>query len=373
MKFFRWLLSNLIMIIIIIGLMYSYAYWGNLTGSDTPAGKTIAYLSDEFVEVKEFVDGIKAKSRERNQVEDTNISTSAEVSETQAAVEPVAETDAGSPIETDPAAVESGDEKDEVVVSNSAATESDSQALAGDTNNSDEKMTGAVETAAPLSKAAQPASEQPEPRVAKDDSNAVATKQSRQVEPQPVTINYSQNQSQVQQDSDGAIKVVEAEDTSATVQDVQLSADMKQADVSRESASQDSFVTPEIEKELETASADGGVAALTPDATRSVWIDARKSFYRRDYEESEKRYKRVISMTKDNYDAYGELGNVYFHQGKNDEAAAAYLEASIILINVGEVERAKSLLGLMRFLDKEKAALLKDRIEAAEKADDTKT
>jgi len=73
----------------------------------------------------------------------------------------------------------------------------------------------------------------------------------------------------------------------------------------------------------------------------------------------------VISNTTDNFDAYGELGNVYFNQGKKVEAAQAYFEAASILVQKGQIGRARSLMGLLRHLDKNKATELQKLIDSA--------
>ena len=57
MKLIRWLLSNIILIVFVLAITYAYVYWDNLTGEDTPLGKVIAYLSVEYDEVSEFLDG----------------------------------------------------------------------------------------------------------------------------------------------------------------------------------------------------------------------------------------------------------------------------------------------------------------------------
>ena len=63
MKIIRWLFSNFFLILLIVIVIYGYMFWGNLTGSDTPAGKAIAYLSTEFVEVEEFINAVKSKQQ----------------------------------------------------------------------------------------------------------------------------------------------------------------------------------------------------------------------------------------------------------------------------------------------------------------------
>jgi len=329
MRFFRWILSNIIMIIIVVGLIYSYVYWGNLVGSDTPAGKAIVYLSDEFVEVKDFVDGIKAKNKDKEQQgnqDDVLVSAESEKAA------PVHADDTGATI----TAVERNVPANFTAAAPSIDAAEEISVATGEGGDALHDVTAAKFDV-------------------QAGSTAIENAEKWQPVQQPVTISYSHNKTQIQQDSDGDVHELASNADAAKL--------VAAAKIVQVETQEDGFVTPAIEKELETAAADGSVAALTPDATRTVWIDARKAFYKRDFAESEKDYKRVISMTKDNYDAYGELGNVYFHQGKNSEAADAYMEASVIFIRQGNISRAKSLLGLMRYLDKDKALLLQKRLE----------
>ena len=128
------------------------------------------------------------------------------------------------------------------------------------------------------------------------------------------------------------------------------------------------FISPEVEEQLSNVDDQGKVIDASQ-KTRSVkenWVTARKAFYQRDYDKSIQSYKDVIASTEDNFDAYGELGNVYFNQGKNKEAAAAYFEAAAILIRKGQVNRARSLSGLLNHLDKAKAEELQVLIDSAQ-------
>jgi tetratricopeptide (TPR) repeat protein len=97
---------------------------------------------------------------------------------------------------------------------------------------------------------------------------------------------------------------------------------------------------------------------------RASWITARRSFFQRKYDLSEQNYRHVIESTEDNFDAYGELGNVYFNQGKKQQAAAAYFEAAAILVRKGQIDRAKSMVGLLNLLDKARADKLQKLIES---------
>ncbi|MDH5612601.1 MAG: tetratricopeptide repeat protein [Gammaproteobacteria bacterium] len=98
---------------------------------------------------------------------------------------------------------------------------------------------------------------------------------------------------------------------------------------------------------------------------RKLLIQARQAFHYRDYQTSIASYQQLIVTTQDNFDAYGELGNVYYYLGKKTEAAAAYYEAAAILIRLGKIERASNLMGTLSLLDTTKARQLLDLLDAA--------
>ena len=71
----------------------------------------------------------------------------------------------------------------------------------------------------------------------------------------------------------------------------------------------------------------------------------------RNYEEAEAGYQQLIRLDPDNPDGYGELGNLYFSQGKWEQAASAYFEAGSRLARSGYIEQASNLLDVIRGLD----------------------
>jgi tetratricopeptide (TPR) repeat protein len=239
MKLLRWLLSNIFLIVIVLAACYSYVYWDNLTGKDTPAGEAIAWLSEEFEEFDELAAYLSVTS--------------------------------------------SGTEE--------APVETTGQSVTAVTN------TNTL------------------PREIVEKYSAPITRQNR--EPVP-----SQN------------------------------------------AANDRFITPEVERSLSQASSENPVAE--PLTTRELWMQARRSFYRRDFSTSIKSYEQLISKTTDNFDAHGELGNVYFNQGKMQEAASSYFNAAEVLVRLGQVDRASSLLGMLRQMDTEKAEELQLLIDGTQ-------
>ena len=437
MKLFRWILSNLFLVLVVIALVYTYVYWGNLFGEKTPAGKAIAYLSDEFEEFGDFVEAVKAKNASREQSAHARTeSQQVIVSPAQTVSEPAdagrsqqTGADAGKvAVATAAAGDETGQASSDAALGDApeagkpAAAVTSGEAQSSPPEGATHKATQGEGSVQAYSGPENPGPENPGP----DNANQENTQQGNTLqadasevnatdenatdenatqaaavsasgapaqpviqETPPVTIQYSHNEQSVEQNSHGMVSqrhyssstVVRQQhqpgETSVSVVSVQHEevrahparpghgADRA---VSMNTETRGRYVSPEVEQELEKAHAEGDVAALTPDAVRQVWIEARKSFYRREYDKCEKRYKRVINMTKDNFDAWGELGNVYFHQGKNDEAAEAYMRAASILIDKGQVERAASLLGLMRYLDEKRAETLAAKIAEARKS-----
>jgi len=202
---------------------------------------------------------------------------------------------------------------------------------------------------------------------------------SSNIEQQPVSISYSHNQMQVKQNSAGDIEtqserppqpmLVAAEPQARKpIRQGEVAQNaVPSAPVSTGSSAQDKFVSTEVEQQLNNVDEQGKVIdeSMRSDAIRASWVTARKSFYQRNYELSEKSYRDVIDNTTDNFDAYGELGNVYFNQGKKEQAAGAYFEAASILVRKGQMGRARSLMGLLRHLDQNKADDLKKLIDSA--------
>jgi hypothetical protein len=107
------------------------------------------------------------------------------------------------------------------------------------------------------------------------------------------------------------------------------------------------------------------VAEKPASSTRELWISAREEYHRGNIESSISNYQQVIASSTDNYDAYGELGNVYLSRGKYREAASAYFEAASILVKQGQAGRARSLLPMLERLDRKKAEELHQLINTA--------
>ena len=292
MKISRWLLSHIFLILLIIVVIYGYMFWGNLLGEDTPAGKAIAYLSEEFPAVEEFVAAVKEKQAKLSGSEDTP----------------------------------------------SASSESTTAAPAISHSYNQTQIT-----------------QEAQGQVEKSQPAAIASGTAPASEASTDQATVGQAPADIAPGSSSSPVAVRTDAGSMPVQPpMQPQAEEK-------------FVSAEIEKQLDNVDGQGKVIdpALASEEVRKNWITARKSFYQRQYEQSEKSYQQVIDSTEDNFDAYGELGNVYFNQGKNKQAASAYYEAAAILVKKGQVNRARSLMGLLRHLDRTKADELQKLIDSS--------
>jgi len=304
MKIIRWLLSHIFLILLVIVVIYGYMFWGNLLGEDTPAGKAIAYLSEEFPAVEEFVAAVKEKQATLSGSEDapsasSESATAAPVVSYSYNQTQVTQDAQGMVEKTEPASVSAGSAPASAALTGESAVRQPSAGMAPGGSSSPAAMT--TDTRSMQSQPVQP-----------------------QIQPQP-----AQPQMQPQ--------------------------------------AEEKFVSAETEKQLDNIDEQGKVIdpALASEQVRENWVTARKSFYQRNYEQSEKSYQQVIDSTEDNFDAYGELGNVYFNQGKNKQAASAYYEAAAILVKKGQVNRARSLIGLLRHLDRTKADELQKLIDSS--------
>jgi tetratricopeptide (TPR) repeat protein len=108
--------------------------------------------------------------------------------------------------------------------------------------------------------------------------------------------------------------------------------------------------------------------AITQEKPYEVMAKAREAFWLRDFELAEQQYRKLTQLDPDNPDGYGEMGNMYFSQGKWDESAEAYYQAGVRLVNEGFVEQAQQLVGVIRGLNNPRADDLEAHIDAAESA-----
>jgi hypothetical protein len=95
---------------------------------------------------------------------------------------------------------------------------------------------------------------------------------------------------------------------------------------------------------------------------------AREAFWLHNYDDAEKNYRALTELEPQNPDGYGELGNMYFSQGRWEDAAAAYYEAGTRLISEGRLDPARELVTVIRGLNGQQADELSKLITSAASA-----
>ncbi len=307
MKLIRWLLSNIILIAFVLALTYAYVYWDNLTGEDTPAGKVIAYLSVEYDEVREFLDSYDFDSAGNFGSDETD------------AVEPE-------------------------VVAQVAETASVPQVMPPPVSQTyPPARQPTQQPAPPRALTQQPPARQPAARPQLPPQAMMQQPPARQ----PAARPQLPPQAMMQQPP-------------------------ARQPAARPQLPPQAMMSPPARQAVQPAHepmpmpAEPVAATETPaSSTRELWISAREEYHRGNIDESIRNYQQVIANSSDNYDAYGELGNVYMRRGKYTEAASAYFEAAAILVKLGHVGRAKSLLPTLGRLDRSKAEELNQLISSS--------
>lgn len=89
---------------------------------------------------------------------------------------------------------------------------------------------------------------------------------------------------------------------------------------------------------------------------------ARNAYWQKDHARAEEIYQQAAKLDSRNPDLYGELGNLYFSQGKWQQAADAYYAAGLQLIEQGKSDRVRHLVTVLKGLDSVQAEKLEKSI-----------
>ncbi len=144
-----------------------------------------------------------------------------------------------------------------------------------------------------------------------------------------------------------------------------------------ESLPEDSAVTTDavaMQPEPDAVTPPDAVSAESPaqpqEKAYQLLAAAREAYWLRDYDIAESKYLALTQLEPDNPDGYGELGNMYFSQGKWDQAASVYYAAGVRLVGQGLLEQAEELISVIRGLNGANADELERQIAAARSAAD---
>jgi len=104
--------------------------------------------------------------------------------------------------------------------------------------------------------------------------------------------------------------------------------------------------------------------SLSVDSDRDVATEqqllasARKAFQQQDIDGAIRKYRQLIELDEHSSNAFGEMGNIFYMQGKWQEAGAAYYEAAVRLVENGHMQQVVYLYRVIQGLDRTKAEQL---------------
>ncbi|NOY66317.1 MAG: hypothetical protein GXP13_02765 [Gammaproteobacteria bacterium] len=122
----------------------------------------------------------------------------------------------------------------------------------------------------------------------------------------------------------------------------------------------------DMSSEITTSNTGNKKMVLPKNDTMSkhhLLMKARSSFFSKNITLSEQYYIQLSQLDLDNPDVYGELGNVYYSQGKWNKASQAYYEAAVRLLAKGNNARAFYLQRIIQGLNPDLAVKLSQLIQ----------
>lgn len=90
---------------------------------------------------------------------------------------------------------------------------------------------------------------------------------------------------------------------------------------------------------------------------------ARRAYWNHDLPLSIRHYQALIQAFPNDPDYFGEVGNIYFEQGQNEQAGQAYYEAALLLLARGQRTRAREMVELLRKTSPSHAESLLERLQ----------
>lgn len=194
--------------------------------------------------------------------------------------------------------------------------------------------------------------------VASNNKTEDVTKVEPSAEPDIKTIDVVEKEieSDSQVKKEEVVVITKVDEAEATKEPVAEPETVKAAIVEPEVAKEPIAELPKGNNQVE----DLPVAVKDSDTSseRDLLINARNAFNQGAMVESEKFYIELSQLDNDNPDIFGELGNVYYSQGKWDEAGQAYYEAAMRLITARNYNQVAYLQRVIKGLNKEHAEKL---------------
>lgn len=136
----------------------------------------------------------------------------------------------------------------------------------------------------------------------------------------------------------------------------QSSADMTDALPSETPGGDVTSQVTRVDVKAESADTEAGTA--DEESPLAIWQAARQAAWNGEAESAIESYRALTVLQPDNYDAYGEMGNVLLRKGDTEAAAEAYYQAALLLTKSDYPQVAWRVLDIVSRLDQEKASEL---------------
>lgn len=91
-------------------------------------------------------------------------------------------------------------------------------------------------------------------------------------------------------------------------------------------------------------------------------MTARKAYWDKNYTLAIRHYQQLIQENNNNPDHLGELGNVYYALNDNQNAASAYFQAALLLLEQKKPQKARLLISPITAMNRELGNQLKQNI-----------
>lgn len=101
-----------------------------------------------------------------------------------------------------------------------------------------------------------------------------------------------------------------------------------------------------------------GTISAPSEPPLAVWRAARAAVWQGELDTAVARYRQLITLQPDNFDAYGEMGNVLLAQSDAVAAMEAYISASRLIRKAGHTEMAYRLASVVAAMDEEQGRAL---------------
>lgn len=181
---------------------------------------------------------------------------------------------------------------------------------------------------------------------------------------QPDTKNIDVVEKEIESDSqvkkEGMVVKAKVDEAKATKESVIERETVKAVTVEAEIAKESIAELPKGKSQIEALPI--AVKDSNTSSERDLLISARNAFNQGKFIESERFYLELTRLDNDTPDIFGELGNVYYSQGKWEEAGQAYYDAAERLITDGNYEQVAYLQQVIKGLSPEYAGKLSQRM-----------